>query len=94
MRPYGQDRRSTGQMPLRQRHLGLTALDRRDEQSLWGTSLALLRMIEDLPNDEDNLPIVEEALAEARNLMTRAQAMRVIEWDVHPAIDKVIFINL
>ena len=42
MLPDQGERRSTGQMPVRRRHEGLTATDRRDEEKQWRLLAAFL----------------------------------------------------
>ena len=87
-----QQRRSTGQMPVRQRHLGLTAVDRRDEESQWKSLNAFLGQLAGLMENAIDMPLLLAGLAQATAMLARATAMRTIVWDNHPVIDKVFLI--
>ena len=86
-----QQRRSTGRMPVRQRHLGLTAVDRRDEEKQWNLLIAFLGILLGLVVNAANLPLLIIGVAQANAMAARAAAMRSVGWDVHPDIDKVFF---
>ena len=76
-------------MPVRQRHLGLTALDRRDEEKQWSLLVAFLGILLGLLINAANLPLVIIGLAQANAMAARAAAMRSVGWDIHPEIEKV-----
>lgn len=78
-------------MPFRRRQDGLTASDRRLEEKLWRDLLAFLAIVHGLAaNAVLNGPLIIASLVVATALLTRVTAMRVMIWQPHGRINKVV----
>ena len=76
-------------MPMKCRHEGLTAADRRDESRLWSELISFVTLVGGLVGNAANAGLVVACMAIATGLLARVSAMRVYEWAPYPPIDKV-----